>query len=69
MAPVEKHTGDDVFCGSVVLRGEMTAVVTATGEKTFLSKTGKLKDKDDGKSHFDQAILKINNYLIMLAIL
>jgi H+-transporting ATPase len=66
--PVEKHTEDDAYSGSVVSRGEMTAVVTQTGSNTYIGKTAKLVEKADKKSHFEQAILKIGNFLILLAV-
>jgi H+-transporting ATPase len=66
--PVEKHIGNEAYSGSVVSRGEMTAAVTTTGVNTYFGKTAKLIEKADNKSHFEQAILKIGNYLILLAI-
>ena len=65
--PVDKHIGENAFSGSVVTRGEMTAVVTATGLDTYFGKTAKLVDRAEKKSHFEQAVLKIGNYLILLA--
>ena len=67
--PVEKHIGDKSFSGAVVTRGEMTAVVTTTGLKTYFGKTAKLIEKKDSKSHFEKAIIKIGNYLILLAVM
>jgi H+-transporting ATPase len=66
--PVEKNIQDDAYSGAVVSRGEMTAVVTATGLDTYFGKTAKLVEKAQKKSHFEQAIIKIGNYLIVLAV-
>jgi H+-transporting ATPase len=67
--PVEKHLNDNAFSGAVVTRGEMSSVVTATGLNTYFGKTAKLVDETRARSHFEKAILKIGNYLILLAVL
>ncbi len=65
--PVEKHILDSSYSGSVVTKGEMEAVVTATGLDTFFGKTAKMVDEGEKKSHFEQAVIRIGNYLIVLA--
>jgi H+-transporting ATPase len=60
--------GDPVFSGSIIRRGEVSALVYATGGKTYFGKTAELVQTAVTVSHFQQAVLKIGNYLIMLAL-
>jgi len=64
--PVDKHSGDVGYSGSVVKQGEMNALVYGTGSNTFFGKTAKLVEGAKTKSHFQTAVIKIGNYLIML---
>lgn len=66
--PVDKEEGDTIYSGSVVKQGEMTAKITATGEKTYFGKTATLIEGANNVSHFQKAVLKIGNYLIVIAI-
>jgi len=66
--PVEKHIGDTAYSGSIVRKGEMSATVTATGMKTYFGKTAKLVEEAKTVSHFQKAVIKIGDYLIVLAI-
>ncbi|MFI3255834.1 MAG: plasma-membrane proton-efflux P-type ATPase [Psittacicella sp.] len=66
--PVARKVGDVVYSGSVVKQGEMNAIVVATGSKTFFGKTAKLVSNAGSKSHFQQAILRIGNFLIISAL-
>jgi len=67
--PVERKTGDAVYSGSVVKQGEIKAVVYSTGEHTYFGRTAQLVEQARTVSHFQQAVLKIGNYLIILAVL
>jgi H+-transporting ATPase len=67
--PVSRKTGEDVYSGSILKRGDIDAVVTATGGKTFFGKTAKLVETAQTTSHFQKAVLKIGDYLIILAVL
>src|SRR5665213_1366317 len=60
--------GDAVFSGSIIRRGEVDALVYATGGKTYFGKTAELVQTAVTVSHFQQAVLRIGNYLIMLAV-
>ena len=60
--------GDAVFSGSIIRRGEADALVYATGGKTYFGKTAELVQTAVTVSHFQQAVLRIGNYLIMLAV-
>lgn len=63
--PVEKRAGDTAYSGAVVRQGEMQAIVTATGMNTYFGKTARLVQEAGAVSHFQQAILKIGNFLIL----
>jgi len=66
--PVEKEAGDTIHSGSICRRGEVIGVVKATGEKTYFGKTAKLVEEVKEESRFQKVIIKIGNYLIVLAI-
>ena len=57
-----------MFSGSIIRRGEIGAMVYATGEKTYFGKTAELVQEAHTVSHFQKAVLKIGNYLIILAV-
>jgi len=66
--PVTKRSGEDAYSGSVVKQGEMIAVITATGTNTFFGRTAKLVASAGSVSHFQRAVMKIGNFLIILAL-
>ncbi|MGC9000518.1 plasma-membrane proton-efflux P-type ATPase [Caldisericum sp.] len=66
--PVEKHVNDVCFSGAIVKQGEMNGVVVATGMNTYFGKTAKLVEEAKTDSHFQKAILKIGDFLILGAI-
>ena len=49
-------------------RGEIGALVYATGTGTYFGKTAELVADAHTVSHFQRAVLKIGNYLIILAV-
>ena len=65
--PVEKHKSDLAYSGSVIRQGEMNGLVVATGLNTFFGKTARLVEEARTISHFQKAVIKIGNYLIVLA--
>ena len=65
--PVEKHQGDVGYDGAILRQGEMGALVVATGMNTYFGKTAKLVDTAESQSHFQKAVVRIANYLILLA--
>lgn len=67
--PTTRSSGDVVFSGSIIRRGEINALVFATGGSTYFGKTAELVQSAHSVSHFQQAVLKIGNYLILLAVL
>ncbi len=65
--PVERKPGEAVFSGSIIRRGEIEAMVYATGANTYFGKTARLVEETHTVSHFQRAVLKIGDYLIVLA--
>jgi len=65
--PATRGPGDAVFSGSIVRRGETNAMVYATGSHTYFGKTAELVAGAQTDSHFQRAVLKIGDYLIVLA--
>ena len=66
--PASLKSGESVYSGSVIRRGEIDAIVYATGTNTYFGKTAQLVQEVKTVSHFQKAVLKIGNYLIVLAI-
>ena len=66
--PAERKTGEAVFSGSIIRQGEINGLVYATGVNTYFGKTAQLVQEAHTVSHFQRAVLKIGNYLIMLAV-
>ncbi len=66
--PVKHKSGDAVFSGSIIKQGETEAVVYATGTNTYFGKTAHLVESAHTTSHFQKAVLKIGDYLIVIAL-
>ena len=66
--PATRNPGEAVFSGSIIKRGETDAMVYATGTNTYFGKTAELVQDAHTVSHFQRAVLKIGNYLIVLAV-
>lgn len=66
--PVDKNVSEVAFSGSIVRQGEMTALVFATGMNTYFGRTAKLVELAKTPSHFQKAVVKIGDYLIILAL-
>jgi H+-transporting ATPase len=66
--PVTRKPGEAIFSGSIVRGGETDAIVYATGTKTYFGKTAALVEAAHTVSHFQKAVLKIGDYLIILAV-
>jgi H+-transporting ATPase len=64
--PVDKKRGDQAYSGSIVRLGEMRAVVTATGMNSYFGKTARLVETAETRSHFQRAVLRIGNFLILM---
>jgi magnesium-transporting ATPase (P-type) len=66
--PVDKAPGDVAYAGSIARRGEMKALVTATGMGTYFGKTAQLVQAASTTSHFQRAVLRIGNFLILVTL-
>jgi H+-transporting ATPase len=66
--PATRKPGEAVFSGSIIRQGETDAMVYATGANTYFGKTAQLVQEAHTVSHFQRAVLKIGDYLIVLAV-
>jgi H+-transporting ATPase len=66
--PVERKTGEDIYSGSILRQGEADAVVTGTGQNTYFGRTAHLVQTAHTVSHFQRAVLKIGDFLIVIAL-
>ncbi len=66
--PVDKKVGDTIYSGSAAKLGEMQAVVTATGMNSYFGKTARLVQSAGAVSHFQRAVLRIGNFLILCTV-
>jgi H+-transporting ATPase len=66
--PATRKPGEAVFSGSIIRQGEIDAMVYATGANTYFGKTARLVQEAHTVSHFQRAVLKIGDYLIILAV-
>jgi len=66
--PVTRKTSETVFSGSILRQGEIDALIYGTGQNTYFGKTAQLVQEAHTVSHFQRAVLKIGNYLIILAV-
>ncbi|HEX3013413.1 MAG TPA: HAD-IC family P-type ATPase, partial [Methanobacterium sp.] len=67
--PVDKKASDIAYSGSVVNQGETNALVTSTGMNTYFGKTAQLVEKAETKSFLQKTVIKIGDYLIVLAVI
>ncbi len=67
--PVTRKGGETVYSGSIIRQGEADALVYGTAEDTYFGKTAQLVKEARTVSHFQRAVLKIGNYLIIIAII
>ena len=67
LLPVTRKSGEAVFSGSIIRQGEIGAFVYGTGANTYFGRTAQLV-QGSVVSHFQRAVLKIGNYLIILAV-
>ncbi len=67
--PVDKKVGDIAFSGSLVKKGEMTAVVIGTGMNTYFGKTVQLVESAKTVSSFQKMVIKVGDYLIIISLI
>ena len=66
--PIEKKTGDTVYSGSLVTKGEVTGVVTATGVHTYFGKTAQLVQLAKPKLQMESVISNLMKWLLVLVV-
>jgi H+-transporting ATPase len=66
--PVTAKPGGAVYSGSIIRQGEIDAIVYATGTNTYFGKTAQMVQSAHTVSHFQKAVMKIGDYLIILAV-
>ena len=66
--PVERKSGEDVYSGSIIRQGEVDTLAYATGSGTYYGKTAELVRTTETRSHLQRAVIKIADYLIIIAI-
>jgi H+-transporting ATPase len=66
--PVAKYHNQRVLMGAVVKRGEMEAVVVATGKHTFFGKAAGLVGTVPSQGRFQQVLFRITMGLLALAV-
>ncbi len=64
--PVDKKTGDIVYSGSTIQKGQMDGIVFATGMNTYFGRAAGLVSEVSPKSHLQKAVITIGDYLIVL---
>ncbi|MGA8164260.1 MAG: plasma-membrane proton-efflux P-type ATPase [Waddliaceae bacterium] len=66
--PVSKKVNEIAYSGSIVKKGEMAALVTSTGLDTYFGRTAKLVAAAGAVSHFQRAVMRIGDFLILIAL-
>lgn len=61
-----KTRGDTLYSGSIVRHGEATAVVAATGVRTYFGRTTQLVESAHPKLHIEEVITRVVRWLFMI---
>ena len=64
--PVTRETGEEVYSGSILRRGQAEALVSATGVNTFFGRTAQLVSEAETTDNLQKVVLKISDYLIFI---
>jgi H+-transporting ATPase len=65
---VSKETGDQVYSGSIIRRGEITGIVVGTGAHTFFGKTTELVKIAKPKLHMEEVISQVVKWLLVIVV-
>lgn len=65
---VDKGTGDVLYSGSVVRRGEATAIVTLTGSRTYYGRTTELVQLARPRLHSEEVVDRVVRYLFIIVV-
>lgn len=63
---LRKITGDTLYSGSIVREGEATAMVTATGVRTYFGRTTQLVESAHPKLHVEEVIARVVKWLFLI---
>lgn len=66
--PVSRKSNETVYSGSIIKQGEIDALVYGTGGNTYFGRTAHLVETTHTASHFQKAVLKIGDFLIVIAV-
>jgi len=65
---VMKYEGDTVYQGSVCKRGDLEAIVMATGARTFFGRTSALVGSVNQRGNFQKVLLKVAFSLLIVSV-
>jgi H+-transporting ATPase len=63
---LQKASDDAVYSGSIVREGEATAVVVATGIKTYFGRTAQLVESARPKLHVEEVVTRVVKWLFLI---
>lgn len=66
---INKKEGSILYGGSIIKNGECTAVVVATGIKTFFGKTAQLAQKAKPRLHMEQVVSNVVKILFSIVVI
>jgi plasma-membrane proton-efflux P-type ATPase len=63
---IDRKTGDALYSGSVVRQGEATALVTATGIRSYFGRTTQLVESAHPKLHVEEVVSRLVRWLFLI---
>ena len=66
--PLEKKSGEIIYSGSIIRKGEATSVVTSTGSRTYFGKTIQLVQLAKPRLHMETVITGLMKWLLILVV-
>lgn len=63
---VDKTTNDTLYSGSIVRQGEVTAIATATGVRTYFGRTTELVEQARPKLHVEDVVSRVVKWLFAI---